>query len=263
MTDWITETQELYTVENNELYCIRKGNAGQEPVLVFLHESLGSAAQWRDFPDMLARACGCGLLVYDRQGYGKAGPMHSIQRPLDYLEQEAFILKRLLEQLNIKEAILFGHSDGASIALIAAALYPQRIRAVISEAAHIYVEEITLQGIQAAKRLYDSSDLKPRLQKYHGDKTDAVFRSWYQTWTSAGFRNWNIEHLLPRIQCPLLVMQGDADAYGTLQQVWDIVKGTGAGAEACIIPGAGHTPHKEAYAETFERSAAFIRKCIE
>ncbi|MBL0912012.1 MAG: alpha/beta hydrolase [Bacteroidia bacterium] len=229
------------------------------PVLVFLHDSLGCTQLWRDLPERLVEETQCNVLVYDRLGYGKSDPLPSRHRAIDYLEREAAVLNDLLQQLHIADAILFGHSDGASISLIAAALYPERVRAVVSEAAHIFVEDITLRGILHNVDLYERTDLKQRLERYHGDKTEDVFRSWADTWTRADFRSWNIEHLLPRIQCPVLVMQGDADEFGTLAQVEGILKGVGEKAERCVIPGAGHTPHKEAAKLAFERSAAFVK----
>jgi len=259
----ITENETLLNTGNLHLYTKYTRLLPGRPVLVFLHDSLGCTQLWRDFPGRLAAETQCNLLVYDRLGYGKSDPMPSALRPIDYLEQEADVLKELLEQLDICDAILFGHSDGASIALIAAALYPERIRAVVSEAAHIFVEDITIRGILHNVELYHNTDLKQRLERYHGDKTEMVFRSWADTWTRADFRSWNIEHLLRHIQCPVLVMQGDADEFGTLAQVEGILEGVGPRAERCIITGAGHTPHKEAAAETFRRSAAFIRSIID
>ncbi len=141
-------------------------------VLVFLHDSLGCIELWRDFPAKLADATKCNMLIYDRLGYGKSEPMHTHVRPVNYLEHEADSLNDLLVQLNINNALLFGHSDGGSIALIAAVKYPERIKAIICEAAHIFVEEVTLAGIRAAMEDYKTTNLAERLAKYHGNKVD-------------------------------------------------------------------------------------------
>lgn len=234
------------------------------PTLVFLHDSLGCITLWRDFPGRLAAATGCAVLVYDRQGYGQSpGFSERDTRDNTYLEKEADVLERLLAAYHINEAILFGHSDGASIALITAAKYPARIKAVISEAAHIFVEEVTLKGVRAAVTAYHTTNLRERLQRYHGIKTDAVFSAWTDTWLSEAYRDWTIESFLTRIQCPVLVIQGTQDEYGTLAQVRGIVSGVGERAETLIIPAIGHTPHKEAKEIVLKRSAAFIRQCVQ
>ncbi|MBL7711749.1 MAG: alpha/beta hydrolase [Chitinophagaceae bacterium] len=231
--------------------------------LVFLHDSLGCITLWRDFPDRLAAATGCALLVYDRLGYGRSPDFSpNDTRDTTYLEKEADVLERLLEAYGISDALLFGHSDGASIALIAAAKYPARIQAVISEAAHIFVEEETLSGVRAAVQAYRTTNLRERLQRYHGTKTDALFSAWTDTWLSDAYRHWSIEPLLPRIQCPVLVIQGTQDEYGTLAQVEGIVNGSGGPVQRFVIPETGHTPHKEAATAVLDRSAAFIRECL-
>ena len=145
------------------------------PTLVFLHDSLGCIALWRDFPAALGAATGCPTLSYDRQGYGQSSPFASTERPINYLEVEADLLLRLLEQCAVEQAILFGHSDGGSIALLAAAKHPASIRAVVTEGAHIFVEEVTLQGIREAVQAYRTTALPERLRNYHGAKTNAVF----------------------------------------------------------------------------------------
>jgi pimeloyl-ACP methyl ester carboxylesterase len=217
----------------------------KKPTIIFLHDSLGCTKLWRDFPEKLGNATGCNYLVYDRFGYGKSDPMPTKPRPSNYLEIEADILNDLLIKLQIDSAILFGHSDGGSIALIAASKYPSRIKAIICEAAHIFVEELTLRGIYEAKELYENSNLAERLEKYHGDKVDFLFKAWVETWTRSDFRDWNIEHFLQNISCPVLFIQGEADEYGTLAQVEKTVAQVKGKAEKYIIPNVGHTPHKE------------------
>lgn len=231
------------------------------PTVVFLHDSLGCIELWRDFPDRISKAAQCNVLVYDRLGYGKSDPMPTPMRPINYLETEAGILNELLATLKIKNAILFGHSDGGSVALIAASKYPQRIKAVIAEAAHIFVEEITLKGIYEAIELYKSTNLKERLENYHGPNTETLFRAWTETWTKSDFRNWNIEHFLQGINCPLLFIQGGADEYGTLAQVEKTLLQV-AKAEKYIIPNIGHTPHKEATEKVLEKATVFIKQLI-
>jgi pimeloyl-ACP methyl ester carboxylesterase len=231
------------------------------PTLIFLHDSLGCIELWRDFPDKLGHATHCNLLIYDRQGYGKSDPFNK-ERKNDYLETEADILNLLMQQYKIKNAILFGHSDGGSIALIAAAKYPTLISGVITEGAHIFVEDITLNGIKKAVEAYHTTNLKERLEKYHGDKTEAVFWAWANTWLSPEFQSWNIEVFLPHIKCPVLVIQGENDEYGSLAQVSGIINHVSTNAEKLIIPFTGHTPHKEAQEKVHDHSAIFINHLI-
>lgn len=227
------------------------------PTLVFLHDSLGCIELWRDFPEKLAERTQTNLLVYDRQGYGKSCGFSSPHRPIDYLEQEANVLQALLQHHQITQAVLFGHSDGGSIALIAAALYPENIVGLITEGAHVLVEDITLDGIRAAVQAYQTTDLKKRLEKYHQANTESLFYAWTDTWTAEAFRRWNIEHFLPKIKCPALVLQGAQDEFGTLDQVARILEGIRQ-AQAAIIPDCGHSPHKEKPQETLAQTAAFV-----
>ena len=172
----------LINVNGDHLYICLKESYKEAPILVFLHDSLGSITLWRDFPYKIAETTHCNLLIYDRKGYGKSEPFTTVKRSNDYLEREAETLYSLLTQLSITNAILFGHSDGGSIALIAAAKYPNLIKGVIAEAAHIFVEQETLNGIETAVKSYKETDLKSRLQKYHGPKTDDLFHAWTDTW---------------------------------------------------------------------------------
>jgi len=227
--------------------------------IVFLHDSLGCIQLWRDFPKQLADATSCNLLVYDRQGYGASDAFGSEPRYSGYLEKEADFLDALTAHLNIEQAILFGHSDGGSIAIIAAAKYPARISAVISEAAHLFVEEITLNGIRDAVTAYEHTALKRRLERYHGTKTDAVFWAWAGTWLNAAYRKWSIEHFLPHITCPVLVIQGVQDEFGSMRQVTAITNHTAGHAESMILDDTGHNPHREKPEMVLQRCISFIK----
>ena len=234
-------------------------NISQEnPTIIFLHDSLGCIRQWKAFPETLGQLTQCNVLIYDRQGYGQSSPFPISVRPKNYLEIEANILKKILDRLHINQPILFGHSDGGTIALIAAAIYPQKIGAIIVEGAHVFVEEISLKGIREAVKEYQTTDLRKRLYKYHGDKTDKVFSMWTDTWQSNTFRDWNIEHLLPNITCPVLCIQGANDEYGSIKQVDAIVNQISGQTTKFIVPNTGHTPHKTATKITLDECAKFI-----
>lgn len=230
----------------------------RQPTIIFLHDSLGCVQLWRDFPDKLGAVAGCNVLVYDRQGYGLSAPFGEQERNNDYMEREADMLDGLIEACGLDKVILFGHSDGGSIALIYAGKYPAKVLGVITEGAHIFVEDITIGGIKVAEEAYLTTNLPQRLRKYHGDKTEAMFYAWAHTWQAEAFRSWNIERFLPGIQCPVLVMQGDSDEYGTVKQVEGIVDGAGGRATPVMIAGVGHTPHKEAEAIVLQTATAFI-----
>ncbi|WP_235016367.1 alpha/beta fold hydrolase [Aquimarina sp. AU474] len=216
-----------------------------KPTIVFLHDSLGCIELWRDFPKKIEIATGCNVISYDRQGYGKSSEFSIQKRDNDYLKDEAKILGNIIDTLALKQIILFGHSDGGSIALLAAALFPSKILGVITEGAHVFVEKETLFGIKEAVISYQDTNLKEKLSKYHGDKTDSVFKMWTETWLSKDYLSWNIEQYLYKIQCPSLIIQGANDEYGTFDQVHSIVNNTSGTSEALIIPDIGHTPHKE------------------
>ena len=229
--------------------------------IIFLHDALGCIKTWRDFPEALAAQTNCGYLVYDRLGYGSSSKdPNALNRDKNYLEREADLLLRILEELKIKSPILFGHSDGGSIGLIAAAKSNGNIRGILTEAAHIFVENLTLQGIWRAKENYLKGKLRAKLLKYHGSKTDDVFRSWADTWLSKNFQDWSIESFLPKINCPCLILQGENDEYGTLRQVEGIKQGVNGPVVDVILKNVGHTPHKEDREHVLDLAARFINK---
>lgn len=244
----------MYVVQH-ELYVNR-------PTLVFLHDSLGCVQLWRDYPNQLAQATHCNLLIYDRVGYGKAEAMETYVRPVNYMELEAHVLVDLLDHYQVNQPILFGHSDGGTIALLAASLYPDRIHQLIVEAAHIFVEALTLKGVYEAMENYKHTTLKERLEKYHGDKTATLFNAWTLTWTRADYKDWNIENDLKQIKAPLLFVQGEKDEFGTMAQVVATVNKPKGIAEMFILKDVGHSPHKEMPESVVERVSEFINQHV-
>jgi pimeloyl-ACP methyl ester carboxylesterase len=230
-----------------------------DPTLVFLHEGLGCIEHWKDFPQRLCREVGINGLVYDRKGYGGSDPYDG-KWPKNYLIKEATEdLPKLLEFCGIKNAILIGHSDGGSIALLAAALQKRVINGAITEAAHIFVEDESINGIRTFMRIYDSDDeLRKKLSRYHGENTDKVVRRWADTWLAPEFRDWNIEPFLPQITCPLLVLQGANDEYATVKQVKGIVDQVKGPVSSEIISKCGHVPHFQASDQVLALMSAFI-----
>jgi pimeloyl-ACP methyl ester carboxylesterase len=212
------------------------------PVMVFLHEGLGSIAMWKDFPQACARNAGCDALVYSRFGYGWSDPLDG-QRRVDYMHHEALkTLPELLDQLRIERPILLGHSDGASIALIYAGGAGREVRGVIAMAPHVMVEPKGIAGIEAVTRDYQTS-LRAKLARYHAHP-DSAFRGWSDIWLSPEFRTWNIEEYVRRIACPVLAIQGVEDEYGTMEQLERIAKAAPQ-TEILALDGCGHAPHRD------------------
>lgn len=235
------------------------GFQGGGPVLVFLHEGLGNIAIWRDFPESVCRETGLQGIVYERRGYGESN-CFGTPWPEDYLITEATVyLPGVLDACGVEQAVLIGHSDGGSIALIGAASLPHRIIGIVTEAAHIFVEEITLTGIRRALHILETTDLKAKLSRYHGKDVDRIIARWADTWLDPGFRGWNIEFFLPRITAPLLVLQGEDDEYGTEAQVAGIAQGVSGPVEIRLIPDCGHIPHVQARQKVLGYMKEFIR----
>ena len=239
---------------------LQPDGAAAGPTLVFLHEGLGSIALWRDFPTRLCQRLGLPGLAYDRWGHGQSEPLDR-PRDLRYLHDEAeLFLPELLATMAVECPVLIGHSDGGTIALLYAARFPDRPPAIVTEAAHVFVEDITVAGIRAAGRAYAETDLATRLVRYHGERTDSLFRAWHDRWLSPDFRTWNIEAELATVTCPTLVLQGDADQYGTPAQVEAIARAVSGPAETALLPGVGHTPHQEAPGQVLGLIETFLRR---
>ena len=229
--------------------------ASERPALLLLHEGLGSVAMWRDFPQKLAAATRCAVTVYSRAGYGRSGPRDGTYGA-DYMHREALeILPQLIATLGLAAPVLVGHSDGASIALIHAGA-GHRVRGLVLEAPHVFVEQISLDAIAAARTAYASGDLKRRLARYHED-VESAFRGWNDAWLAPEFRFWNIEAWLLGISCPVQLIQGNADPYGSLAQLDAIERGIAGPCERVVLD-CGHAPHREAEASTLAAMTDFI-----
>jgi benzoate-CoA ligase len=233
-------------------------HSAETPTLVFLHEGLGSISLWKDFPDRLAAACGCNAVVYSRYGNGFSDTLTEPRRP-DYMHREALeTLPELLAQLSIRRPILFGHSDGASIAILHEGLGPRTAVGMILCAPHVFVEEIALRNIRAAKIMYESTDLRSRLARHHAD-ADRTFRGWNDIWLHEDFRTWNIEDCLPDVRCPTLAIQGMDDEYGTFEQI-DRIAARAAKVEVCKLPDCRHSPHRDQPDAVITASVKFFQQ---
>jgi pimeloyl-ACP methyl ester carboxylesterase len=216
------------------------------PLLVFLHEGLGSLAMWKDFPQRLCEAAGVRGLVYSRPGYGRSTPRAADEAwDLDFMHRQAHeVLPALLRALAIAEPVcLFGHSDGGSIALLYAARYREHVRAAVVLAPHIVVEDLSVESIAKARDAYRSTDLRERLAKYHDDP-DSAFWGWNRIWLHPPFKEWSIEREIEAIRCPLLAVQGLDDEYGTLEQIRGIARRVPQ-TRLLELAGCGHSPHRD------------------
>ncbi|HFC04574.1 MAG TPA: alpha/beta hydrolase [Rhizobiales bacterium] len=256
--------KQMIVADGQELECLWVGpEDGPGPVLVFLHEGLGCIDMWKDFPARLCNRAGLRGLVFSRAGYGRSQAC-DLPWPVSYMHHQAqVVLPQVLDAAGIEHAILVGHSDGGSIALVhAGSDVSGRVAAVVTLAAHVFNEDICVRSIEAAKVAYDEGDLRARLKKYHGNNVDIAFRGWNDVWLCDGFLDWNIEEFLPNIKVPVLAIQGKDDPYGTVRQVDGIVAGVGARAEKKMIADCGHSAHLQQGDETLAVIERFVEKAV-
>ncbi len=232
------------------------------PTIVLLHEGLGCAGLWGDFPEKLQEATGAGVFVYSRAGYGASSPV-KLPRPLDYLHREAKdVLPKLLDAIGFRRGLLVGHSDGASIATIyAGAHQDHRVQGLVLIAPHFIVEDVSVKSIAEIKTTYETTDLRAKLSRWHKD-VDNAFYGWNGAWLDPAFRNWDISDYLAYIRVPVAVIQGAADQYGTIRQVEIAQEECYCPVAVTEIPGAGHSPHREAAGVTLDAIADFARAVL-
>jgi pimeloyl-ACP methyl ester carboxylesterase len=247
------------------------------PTLVFLHEGLGSVAQWRDFPDRVSAALGLAALVYSRRGYGGSDPVSPAPRPVRFMHDEAYdVLPAILAAAGLDRVVLVGHSDGASIALLFAAndRASKRVEAVIVLAPHLFVEDVTVKSIAAMAEAWKTTDaarvasegvlpcepareLRARLARYHGANVDGAFLGWSGAWLAPEFRRWNIEREVAAIDVPVLAIQGVDDEYGTSAQLEALKRTARGGVVTRLIANCGHSPQRDQPDATIEAIAAW------
>lgn len=230
-----------------------------KPTLVFLHEGIGCVSRWRDFPRAVAEATACRAIVYSRLGYGQSDPV-TRPRPLDFMHDEARgALPELLAKEGIEDAILIGHSDGASISLIHTSEDGRRVRALVTIAPHVFVEPVCVEAIQRMREDYfdPATDVKRKLARHHAD-VDGAFLGWADAWLDPEFRKWDLTGLLPAVKVPVLVIQGERDEYGTVAQVDAVCKGISGPSEPVMLPDCGHVPQRDQREATLAAIVGFV-----
>lgn len=268
MTDWTTVPGEA-VIDGVRLETAWIGpepetGPAARPTLVFLHEGLGCISMWRDFPQKLAEAAGCGALVYSRQGYGKSDPV-PLPRPLSYMHDEAFnVVGPLLGHFGIERAVLVGHSDGASIAaILAGGVDDARVRGLVLLAPHFFTEQMGVDSIARAKEAYETGDLRERLKRHHGDNVDCAFRGWNEAWLDPKFMEWDITEYLPYIRVPMLVIQGESDEYGSIAHPQTAERDCYAPVELAMLADCGHVPFRDQPDKTLATAASFIGRLVD
>ncbi len=249
------------TVNGTALECTGFGpSPDQAPTLILLHEGLGSCHIWRDLPARLTKATGYGVFAYSRAGYGASDPA-SLPFPPDFLERHARdTLPALLDRLHLKTGFLLGHSDGASIVAAYLGTHTDpRITGACLIAPHFFTEPVGLRAIAAARQAYADGPLHERLKRHHRD-VESMFKGWNDIWLDPAFASWNIEHLLPRIQTPILAIQGEDDQYGTLAQIDSLQKHLPIPPRVHILKNCKHAPHLEQPEATLAAITGFIRQ---
>jgi pimeloyl-ACP methyl ester carboxylesterase len=245
------------TIQGHRLEVVRISAAKSgAPELVFLHEGLGSVSHWKDFPQRLADATGCGVTVYSRYGSGQSDVLTE-PRPVRYMHDEALnTLPDLLEHLHIENPILIGHSDGASIAIIYAGAH-DHVRGLVLLAPHVFVEDLSVASIADAKVNFETTNLREKLARHHRDAA-RTFWGWNNIWLHPDFRSWNIEEYLPRITCPVLLIQGSDDQYGTIKQIEAIAVKSHAPVKTLLLADCRHSPQRDQPEATLEGIREFV-----
>ncbi|MDD2868654.1 alpha/beta fold hydrolase [Neomegalonema sp.] len=237
-----------------------EGASPESPALLLFHDSLGSVALWRDFPEALARATGLRTLAWDRPGFGASEARRDLPQP-DFVARETReILPALFSGLEIGGFVAFGHSVGGGMAVEAGAAFPEACAAVTTESAQAFVEPRTLEGVRAARAQFARPGEMGRLERHHGDKARWVLEAWTETWLAPDFADWSLDAALGRLTAPLLALHGDQDEYGSLAHPERLTRLTRGPQEMRILAGCGHVPHRERPEEVLKAVAEFLRR---
>jgi pimeloyl-ACP methyl ester carboxylesterase len=260
-----TETRWIDT-PHGRLFCCRwfpenRGEQQEKPPIVLFHDSLGSVALWRDFPQQLCQATGLEVIAYDRLGFGLSD-VYPGAMPLNFIRDEAECFFAYLKaSLRIDRFIAFGHSVGGAMAAACASLYAPDCVALITVSAQAFVEDLTLQGIREAEVQFEQPGQMARLEKYHGEKASWVFSAWTRTWLSPAFKDWTLESTVGAIHCPLLAIHGQYDEYGSTLHPQRIARLSSVSGDCLIVDDCHHVPHREAPDAVLKAVSDFLSRC--
>jgi len=233
----------------------------RKPTIIMLHDALGSVAQWKDYPVILSEKTGCNILLYDRLGHGKSAERYKPLTKIFFIDEALSTLPQIINKYNLTNFILYGHSDGGTIALLYAAnIHMHKPLAVIAEASHVLNEEKTISGIK--NTLKNTHAILQKLIKYHGNKAETLFSDWSNLWLSNIMKNWNISTKLKNIDVHTLIIQGENDEYGTINQVNNILKNIQSNGEKLILENCGHFPYKEKQNLVIQKVNSFINQLL-
>ncbi|MBN3789448.1 alpha/beta hydrolase [Burkholderia sp. Ac-20353] len=263
MTDTFTEETWIVTPQGRLFAKRWRGAPAADAAacpIVLLHDSLGSVALWRDFPQQLAQATRRDVIAYDRLGFGQSDP-HAGQLSPTFVRDEAdHAFRALREQLGVESFVAFGHSVGGGMAVGCAAAHADGCRALVTVAAQAFVEERTLAGIRDAERQFEEPGQLDRLARYHGDKAEWVLRAWVDTWLSPAFRDWSLDDVLPQVRCPTLAIHGSQDEYGSSVHPDRIASRVAGASSVVMLRECGHTPHRERTADVLTAVGEFLHR---
>jgi len=212
--------------------------------LILLHDSLGSVDLWRDFPSVLAENLSRCVVAYDRLGFGQSGARDELPS-MEFIEEEATKFFPAIKRcLSIQHYSLLGHSVGGGMAINIASRDPD-CEAVVTVSAQAFVEDLTIKGIEDAKQMFEQPEQIARLEKWHGSKAKWVLKAWINVWLSAEFANWSLKPNISSMRCPILVIHGENDEYGSIAFPKFISENAGGQTEMLLLKNCGHIPHKE------------------
>ncbi len=262
----ISATDHWITTDRGNLFARKWTPTVRHPdrsaTIVLIHDSLGSVELWRDFPPALAAATGRCVIAYDRLGFGRSDALKELLPPTFIQDEAATVIPLICEAFELNLIIPFGHSVGGGIAVTTAALWPERCVAVISESAQSFVENTTSEGLRAAKEQFKQPGQLERLARYHGAKARWVLDSWFKNWLAAYLAGWSLDEYLRGVRCPVLIIQGDQDEFGTLEHARRIARLASGPAQLVIIEGCGHVPHREQPQRILDEVARFLESAV-
>ncbi len=223
--------------------------------ILMLHEALGSVSYWKAFPQRLAHATGYNVIAYSRAGHGDSEGPVELRTDDYYLQQVQVVIPTLLQHFSVDCPVLYGHSEGAGIALLYAAK-SDHVKALILESPFVIGNQAAGQVIQQMASVYSGSKLQERLAHYH-QNPDEVFHSWVRWAASLGKEIFPLRDFLPHIACPVLVLQGERDEFGTTMQL-AALQASIARVQHEIFASTGHLPHREQAESVLQRVSQFL-----